>query len=76
MDEGLFKKYSHQIQKRDTFKKEILSHIKNKTGVELEEKNITLTGKTIYIKTSSTVKQKLHQKNITKVLQEKGFILK
>lgn len=76
MDEGLFKKYSSQIQKRNTFKKDIINTIKENTGILLKEDELVIIKNQIQLTVSSVVKQKLFQKNITTILELKGFILK
>lgn len=76
MEEGLFRKYATQIHKRKTTKKELLFFIKANTGISLKEEEVELLKNQIKISTSSAVKQKLFQKNITTLLQEKGFILR
>lgn len=73
MDESLFVKHFLQIKKQKNSKDEIIAYIKEKTGIELEEGNITIAKKEILFQVSSVVKQKLFQKNINDVLNEKGF---
>lgn len=76
MDESLFIKHLVQIKKQKNSKEEVINYIKEKTGIELEELNITVSKKQITFNISSTIKQKLHQKNINKVLEEKGYLVK
>ena len=76
MDESFFTKHLIEIKRRKNNKEEILLHIKEKTGIELDEDMFSLSKKDITLHVSSVMKQKLHQKNITSVLQEKGFTLK
>lgn len=76
MDEGLFQKYNNQINKQKNEKSEIVFLIKEKTGIELDEKSITVSKKEIKINTTSVLKQKLFQKNITDYLKQKGYTLK
>jgi hypothetical protein len=73
MDESFFAKYALQIKKRNDSKDEIINYIKEKTGILLESETITLSQKKITFQISSVLKQKLFQKNIVKVLEEKGF---
>ena len=75
MDEGLFKKYTTQLQKRGASKKNILNLITLETGVTLHEEDIEISKKQVKITTTSTIRQKLFQKNIKKILQEKGYTL-
>ncbi len=76
MDKGLFGKYIHHIQKQKSNKEDICIYIKEKTGIELQDKEIQLTKKQITLHISSVLKQKLFQNNIEKFLQEKGYTLK
>ncbi len=76
MDNNLFKKYSIQIDTQKKSKKEISSYIEEVTGICIEEKNITISKKTISLNLSSVQKSKLIQKDIQKKLSEKGYTLK
>lgn len=76
MDESLFVKHLIQIKKQKTAKEEILTYIKEQTGIELQETMIALVKKNITFHVSSVTKQKLHQKNIAKILMEKGYLTK
>lgn len=76
MDESFFVKYAIQIKKQKNSKEEIISLIKDSTGIELGEDMFTLTKKQIVFHVSSVMKQKLFQKNSVKVLEEKGYMIK
>lgn len=76
MDESLFIKHLIQIKKQKNSKEEILIYIKETTDIELEEEMITVSKKQVKFNVSSVLKQKLHQKNVSKVLEEKGYITK
>ncbi len=76
MDENLFRKHLTNINKRKNNKEEIILHIKENTGVELDESTITLSKKIITLHISSATRQRLFQKNITEILKQKGYILK
>lgn len=76
MDENLFLKHLVNINKRKNNKEEIILYIKENTGVELDESTITLSKKIVTLHTSSVVKQRLFQKNITEILKQKGYTLK
>lgn len=76
MDESFFVKYALQIKKQKNSKEEIISLIQNSTGIELHDDMFTLTKKQIIFHVSSILKQKLFQKNIVKVLEEKGYTCK
>lgn len=73
MEESFFLKYLNTIKKQKNSKEEIIVYIKEQTGIEIEEISITLSKKQIVFQVSSVVKQKLHQKNITKALESKGY---
>lgn len=76
MDESLFVKHFLQIKKQKNTKEEVLVCIKEKTGIELQEEMITVSKKQVVFQISSVIKQKLFQKNITKILEEKGYTTK
>jgi hypothetical protein len=76
MDNGLFKKYSVQIDTQKKSKKEISEYIQEVTNIYIEEKDITISKKIISLNLSSVQKSKLTQKNIQKLLSEKGYTLK
>jgi hypothetical protein len=76
MDEGLFKKYSVRIQEQQDSKKQILTYIKEKTGVVLEAEEVALSKKEVIICTTSVKKSRLSQKNIKVLLEENGYRLK
>jgi hypothetical protein len=73
MDESLFIKHFLQIKKQKKSKEEVLNYIKEKTGIILQEEMITVSKKQIIFQISSVIKQKLFQKDIVKVLEEKGY---
>ena len=73
MDNSLFSKHLLQIKKHETSKEEICLLIKEKTGIELDYEMFTVSKKQISFSISSVMKQKLHQKNIVKILEEKGY---
>jgi hypothetical protein len=74
MDESLFIKHLIQIKKQKNSKEGLLTYIKEKIGIELQEEMITISKKTVTFTVSSVIQQKLHQKNISKVLEEKGYV--
>lgn len=76
MDNNLFKKYSIQIDTQKKSKKEISKYIQEITGVLIEEKDITVSKKIISLNLSSVQKSKVVQKNIQKILSEKGYTVK
>ena len=73
MDEGLFKKHIIRIQKQKNSKKELILYIQEKTGIQLDEKMVSISKNKVTLQTSSVTRQKLFQKDIIKLLQEKGY---
>ena len=76
MDESLFIKHALQIRKQKNSKDEIVTYIKEKTGIELQEEMFSVSKKQVIFSVSSVIKQKLFQKNIEKILEERGYITK
>jgi hypothetical protein len=76
MNEGLFEKYSKVIKKRQSEKEEILTLLKEITGVLFNEDEIVIKNKIISFSVSSVKKTILLQKNIQPKFQEKGYIVK
>ncbi len=76
MDESLFVKHLIQIKKQKNSKEEVINYIKEKTGIELSGEMINISKKQISFTISSVLKQKLHQNNIIKILEEKGYVVK
>ena len=75
MEEGLFKKHIQALQERSTAKEHIISNLLEKTGVCLEEEEITLSKKKITITTSSVKKTKLFQKKGKEILEALGYTI-
>lgn len=77
MEGGLFAKYKHVLEKQQSHKKEICDYIKEKTGYEIQEKEIEIDikKKTIILHVSSTKKQALKLKKINDVLKDKELTL-
>jgi hypothetical protein len=73
MDEGLFRKHIQAIQERTSAKEIIIAAIKEKTGVEVEEEEISLSRKKIRITTSSVKKTALFQKKAKELLEGLGY---
>ncbi len=73
MDESLFVKHLIQIKKQKNSKEEVINYIKEKTGIDLNDNMITISKKEVIFIVSSVLKQKLHQKNISEVLKDKGY---
>jgi hypothetical protein len=74
MDEGLFKKYSIQVQKNKDVKEDLLVYIQEKTALILTQDEITISKKVVTIQTSSVKRSLLLQKKIKEVLLEKGYV--
>jgi hypothetical protein len=53
-----------------------LLFIKERTGIELQEEMITISKKQLTFTVSSIVKQRLYQKNVNSLLEEKGYTVK
>lgn len=75
MNEGLFKKHIQQILLRNNAKQKIILTIKEKTGIELEESEITLSKKVVIISTSSVKKASLLQRGSKDALNLIGYTL-
>lgn len=76
MDISLFNKHLKQVKKQKDDKEEIISIVKEGSGIILSQESITVSKKEIKLNTTSTIKQKLFQKNIKDILKLKGFSLK
>lgn len=76
MDQGLFKKYTLQIQKNINVKEDILMYIQEKVLVVLEQEEIAISKKVVTIQTSSVKRSLLLQRNIKEKLLEKGYSVK
>lgn len=75
MNEGLFKKHIQQILSRNNAKQKIILTIKEKTGIELDESEITLSKKVVVISTSSVKRASLLQKGSKDALTLIGYTL-
>jgi hypothetical protein len=75
MDQGLFAKHIRNIQERTNTKQIIIDILTEKTGVTLEESEITLKKKTVTLTTSSVKKAALIQKGGKEVLLSQGYSL-
>jgi hypothetical protein len=76
MDESLFKKHLINIKRQQDKKEEVIFYIKEKTGIEIEGKDLIISKKEITFNLSSVIRQKLFQKNLENLLKEKGYTLK
>lgn len=76
MEEGLFLKYKKNIQNKIDERGEICKEIKEKTGINIDEKNISINKKEIVINTSSVIRNKLIQKNIKNTIFKNGYTIK
>lgn len=75
MNEGLFKKHIQQILSRIDVKQKIIFTLSEKTGIQIEESEITLSKKTIILSTSSVKKAALLQKGGKEILNTLGYTL-
>ena len=73
MEENLFKKYQHVIQKQTHQKQVIITYIQEKTTITILEEEFIIKDNEIIFQISSNKRSKLLQKNIYKHLYEKGF---
>ena len=76
MEKSLFEKHLSFVKKRKNNKEEILSFIKEKTGILLDEKEISLSKKEINLVVSSVKKARLIQKGAPEIIKQKGYTLK
>lgn len=75
MDQGLFAKYIHSILVHTNTKQKIATFLLEKTGVVVEESEITIIKKNITLSISSVKKTILIQKRSKDILQTIGYTL-
>jgi len=75
MDQGLFRKYTLELNKRNNTLNEIIDCLKQETGVVLDPSEIILKKKIISFQTSSVKKSILQTMKCKELLQKKGFIV-
>ncbi len=75
MDEGLFRKHLQVLHTRLHNKEQLLSLIKESTGVTLLEEEVGLEKKQITLFTSSTKKNTLLRKGLKDILASEGYSL-
>lgn len=75
MDQGLFAKHIHTVLTRNSKKQEIISFLLEKTGIQVNEEEFTLSKKKISFTTSSVKKTALIQKGTEALLQSLGYSL-
>lgn len=75
MDQGLFTKHIKAIKERTSIKETIITSILERTGIALEESEITILKKTVSLSTSSVKKMALLRKNSKDVLNDLGYTL-
>lgn len=73
MDQGLFTKHLKNILERDIAKQKIITLLFEKTGVQLEESELSLSKKNISLSTSSVKRSILLKKGMKELLQDNGF---
>ncbi len=76
MDEGLFARHALQIGKQRDAKGELISSIKETTGISVEESEIVISKKQVTLHVSSVKKSKLLQKNLKGLLEAQGYTLR
>jgi hypothetical protein len=76
MDEGLFGKYAKTLRERENNKERLIRRIQEKTGIELQIEEISLSKKVVVLFVSSVKKTALLGKNIKEILEAEGFSLK
>jgi hypothetical protein len=75
MDKGLFAKHINSLLTRSNTKQEIISLLLEKTGIHIEDSEISLSKKVVSLSTSSVKKTALLQKGCKDVLQGLGYTL-
>ena len=73
MDTSLFLKIKKLVEEKTTEKKELLFFLKEKTGINIEEDQIEIKGKKVYLYLNSNQKIIFLQKKGSEYIQEKGF---
>lgn len=75
MDQGLFAKYLRKIESHTKNKEELISFLTEETGIEVEDRELSLEGKKIHLAISSVKKASLLKKGIRSLLEQKGYTL-
>jgi hypothetical protein len=76
MEESLFKKHIQAVQERSTTKEKIITIILEKTGIQIQQEELSLLKKQITLSTSSVKKTKLFQRGIKEIVESLGYTLK
>lgn len=76
MEEGLFLKYKKTIQNKIDEREGVCKEILEKTGIDIDVKNISISKKEIIINTTSVIRNKLIQKNIKSTIFKNGYTVK
>jgi hypothetical protein len=75
MDEGLFVKHLRSLKVRTDNKKEIISLIKEYSGIDIEDEEIILKGKKCSLRVSSVKRSSLVRSKIQENLSKKGYVV-
>ncbi len=76
MEEGLFSKYLKTLRERNTAKEEVIAATLEKTGIRLDESELSISKTQITLSTSSVKKTTLFQKGMKEAVEEIGYTLK
>jgi hypothetical protein len=76
MDLSLFGKHIKALASQKKNKESVITLIKEKSGILLEESEIQISKKEVIITVSSVKRSLLLQKGVKKILEENSFTLK
>jgi hypothetical protein len=76
MDMGLFAKYAIQINTQKSKVSDLLLCIKEITGVEILEDEVSLQKNIVVFTVSSVVRSRLVKKEVKEALSGKGYLVK
>lgn len=75
MEEGLFTKHLLALKQRSDSKEKIIAAVFEKTGVQIEKEELTVSKKQVKLSLSSVKRSILFQKGIQEILQSLGYSL-
>lgn len=76
MDIGLFAKYAVQINIQKSKVSDLLTCIKEVTGIEILEEEVSLQKNIVVFSVSSVVRSRLVKKEVKEALSGKGYLVK
>jgi hypothetical protein len=76
MDIGLFAKYAVQINTQKSKVSDLLACIKDVSGIEILEDEVSLQKNTVIFTVSSVLRSKLMRKEVIEALTKGGYIVK